>query len=235
MNRHLLILTCLLGIGSVGLPVHGAMIVTAASRSVGASGTVGNDFEQSNDGSSKTSSALGGFEGFAGFSVHAAQGFADGSATHTSTISDGYIAMSASGDANVSSGGGEFDFASGGGNASLDAVFELTSVSQIDISYSGGGYPAYVEPYFTLFQLPGGVVASYTSGDLFESFTMGPGTYSLSAGISAGASTSFPGDSGNGFGGLSFSLSVVPAPEPTSGSLALLAACMLAAWRARRR
>lgn len=229
MPRHLVIVGLILACCCLSVPARGELVLISANRSAGASGSVGDDDDFFSDGSFDFTNDFGGFIYGGGVNIKQPQGSVDGFGSQDSNVGSNYIAMNGAADANVSAGNGEFDYASGGGNSSLYVTFRSVGSTALDINYSGGGYPAYVEPYFQLFQLGISTVVSYGSGSVFETIIIGPGLYGLSAGISAGASTSFPGDSGAGFGGISFSVFAYPVPEPASVSLAGVAALILAA------
>lgn len=215
-------------------PARGDWQLISASRAAGASGSVGNDVDYFSDGSGDFTLDFGAWDFANGVNIKRPQGSVDGFATQSSVIGSNGISMSGSGDANISAGGGEFDFASGGGHSSLDVTFKIKSMQLLDINYSGGGFPAHVEPYFYLFSLGGGLMAAYGAGTVQEQFTLGPGTYVISAGISAGASSSFPGDSASALGGVSFSVTPIPIPEPTSAMLALIGCALLPFYVHRR-
>ena len=220
----------LLGSSSVA---RADLMLISATRSAGASGSVGDDDDFFADGSSDFNNDFGSWFFSNGVNIKQPWGSVDGFATQSSSIGSSGISMSATADANVSAGGGLFDYAVGGGNSSLNVTFQINSPVLLDINYSGGGYPAYVEPYFQLFEVGVTQVISYGSGTVQEQVFIGPGVYSLSAGISAGASTSFPGDSGSAQGGMGFSLNVLPVPEPSAACLVLVGAGLLP-WTCRR-
>lgn len=227
MPRHLVILVGLAGCCWFVSPAAGALVLMSANRSAGASGDVGDDDDFFADGSSDFSNDFGAFLYGGGVHINRPQGTVDGFGSQDSNISDNYIAMNGAADASVAAGAGPFDYASGGGVSSLTVSFRSVGSTALDINYSGGGYPAYVEPYFQLFQLGVSQVVSYGSGDVLETIVLGPGDYVLSAGISAGVSSGFPGDSGSAFGGISFSVFAHPAPEPSTAALAGTAAIIL--------
>lgn len=234
MIRQLWIISCLFHLTFSAPLAHGGLVLLSASRGAGASGYVADDDDFFSDGSGNVSSAFGGFSFAGGVRISEPQGSVDGFAMQTSDISPDSITMFGSADANVSSGTGEFDYASGGGNSSLDVTFRTVGITTLDINYSGGGFPSYVEPYFLIQQINGPVITSYYSGSTQEVIDLAPGQYVLSTGISAGVSASYPGDSGSAFGSMSLTIGVFTVPEASSVSMALVGMLFLAIPRAAK-
>jgi hypothetical protein len=216
----------------------GAAVILSAGRGAGVSGTVSNDvdFFVDSDGSFSTA-RLGSFSFAGGMHIAETPGSVDGFARHNSSISPSEISMSGTADANVSSGSGEFDYASGGGHSSIDVYFRLLNPAELHIVYSGGGYPAYVEPYLQLFGPGASLLVNYGSGSADETILVGPGYYSLSGGISAGASANSGSPSGSALGGIAFTVSIVP-EVPSSAmiflAMSVVATCSFAPWRRSR-
>jgi hypothetical protein len=222
MVRFLLLVLFLSCFSFTTSRTHGDMVLLYANRGAGVGGEVGDDDEMVRDNSGDSSAAFGDFTYADGIYMNEPQGFVSGFATHNSSIYPGSISMSSSVDINVSSGGSEFAYGSGGANSSLSAAFRLTKQANFSLSFSGGGYPDYVQPSFLLQRIGGGFFTSYSSGDFQEVIFLSKGDYVLSGDIAAGAGSYGFDPPSSALGSMSFSFSLLPAPEPSSLTLALM-------------
>jgi hypothetical protein len=223
MIRFFLLVLLMSSCSFVTPRARGEMVLLYAYRGAGVGGEVGDDDEIYRDNSGDFSAAFGDFSYAGGIYINEPHGFVSGFATHNSSIYPGSISMSSSVDINVSSGGGEFTFGSGGANSSLSATFRLTRPASFGLNLSGGGYPDYVQPSFLLQRIGGGFFTSYSSGDFQEVIILPSGDYVLSGDISAGAASYNFDPPSAALGSMSFSFSMLPVPEASSITLVLMA------------